>query len=149
VTGPGTNVGPTEVQSALISAVDLSGRVGSDASNMPFSIFDPASAALSNPRAAELETVPTEFALAAPRPNPSVGSMSFSYAVPRLAHVRLSVLDLQGREMAVLVDAESAPGRHVVSWNGRGTRGPIAPGIYLASFDTPDRRCVTRIAILR
>jgi hypothetical protein len=41
VTAPGTNTGATPVMSALVSIVDQSGRVGSDASDLPFSIFDP------------------------------------------------------------------------------------------------------------
>lgn len=41
VTPPGTNTGATPVMSAIVSVSDPSGQVGSDTSDLPFSILDP------------------------------------------------------------------------------------------------------------
>jgi hypothetical protein len=46
VTGPGTNVGSTEVASASVMVVDESGEVGADESDLPFSIIDATTAAI-------------------------------------------------------------------------------------------------------
>jgi len=51
--------------------------------------------------------------------------MTAAITVPRAANVRLSVVDLQGREVAVLAEGVYSPGRHEIRWDG-GTTRPCA-----------------------
>lgn len=62
-------------------------------------------------------------------PNPARGQARFAFRLPRAADVRLELLDLQGRRVAVLADGARAAGAHSVEW-----RRPAAvrPGVYLA-----------------
>ena len=51
---------------------------------------------------------------------------SISFTLPESQHVRLSVIDLLGREVAVLVNKEVTDGNHVVEFNGDG----LPSGVY-------------------
>jgi WD40 repeat protein len=69
---------------------------------------------------------PTAFALDQNSPNPFNPSTSVNFAVPVGGWVRVSVYDLLGREVEVLVDEQRGPGTYTVSWNASG----MASGIY-------------------
>lgn len=74
---------------------------------------------------------PSTLALAPPRPNPSSSGVTLVYSVPFASTVRLSIVDLAGREVAKLVQRVDAPGSRTVSWNARGDDGNrVAPGVY-------------------
>jgi hypothetical protein len=92
-----------------VSAHDLAGNTGSDVSDATWHIAD----ILSAPAQAAV----TEFALGPVRPNPSRGEVGISYALPRAAAVRIEVVDVQGRVMAVLVDGQAPAGRHMTRWS--------------------------------
>ncbi len=78
---------------------------------------------------------PADFVLLPGYPNPLKLSQQqaahFTYQIPFAQHVTLKIFDLLGREVRTLVDEMQAPGRHVMSWNGREDTGNfMAPGIY-------------------
>ena len=90
--------GPATTQAIVrIVARDRAGNVVSDVSDGVFMI-------LSSSVAGVDDGPVTAFALAAPRPNPVRGSGAIVFALPTATHVRLAVLDVQGREVAVLAD---------------------------------------------
>jgi outer membrane protein assembly factor BamB len=73
------------------------------------------------------------FALHAPRPNPSAGTVVLEWALPRKAQARLDVVDVQGRVVRTLVDGPAAAGESFARWDGRNSEGePVAAGIYFA-----------------
>jgi len=90
---------------------------------------------------------PREFALSGAWPNPTHGSLTAAISLPRDSKVRVSVLDLQGREVAVLADGGFPAGRHEVRWDGRAGGGKAAAGLYFIRLITPDRKFVSRVAI--
>ncbi len=59
-------------------------------------------------------------------PNPVTKAARLEYTLPALAHVRLSVVDSRGVEVARLVDGERAPGRYVYQFN----TGDLPAGQY-------------------
>lgn len=65
--------------------------------------------------------------LAQNSPNPFNPSTRIAFELPRPAWVRLSVIDLLGREVAVLVEGQRSAGRHEVDWHGAG----LSAGVYL------------------
>jgi hypothetical protein len=113
-------------------------RVGSPASGA--TTFGPVEAAASAPR---------DFVLGAAWPNPSRSEIAIEFAVPRAAAVRLSVLDLAGREVAVLAAGARGPGRYVANWDGRDAHGAARTGVYFVRYATPAGRFSSRIAIVR
>ena len=90
---------------------------------------------------------PRAFALSAAWPNPTRGPLNLQFALPRAAKVRLSVLDLQGREVAALEDGFRNPGRYQVRWDGEIARGRMPSGLYFVRFVTPERTFVSRVTI--
>lgn len=90
----------------------------------------------------------TQFELPPVWPNPSRGTGRIGFAVPRTASVRLSVLDVQGREVAVLAEGVYDPGRYQVVWDGSG-RGGVSPGLYFVHLSVPGQALVRRIVVTR
>ncbi|MCK4579621.1 MAG: CotH kinase family protein [Candidatus Marinimicrobia bacterium] len=65
-------------------------------------------------------------------PNPFNPVTTIRYDLPRRAKVTLTIYDILGREVAVLINGEQGPGYHSVIWNGRNERGqPVSTGVYL------------------
>jgi len=97
-----------------------------------------------------LAGLPKEFSLAAAWPNPTRGAISTRFAVARSSSIKLSVIDLQGREVQILANGRYQPGTYQVSWDGRTDRGGVLPaGMYFIRYQTPDKDIVSRIAITR
>src|SRR5690606_8971516 len=55
---------------------------------------------------------------------------TFDYSLPEAAHVRFSLYDVLGREVAVLAEGEHAAGVYHVPYDVRG----LSPGVYFARF---------------
>jgi sugar lactone lactonase YvrE len=90
--------------------------------------------------------VPTAFALESLGSNPGRGPFPMRYALPRDAHVRLSVFELQGREIAVLADGAGSAGFHDVTWI---PPGGLGAGIYFVRLAAEGRDWVRRVALVR
>jgi len=74
---------------------------------------------------------PNQFELSQNYPNPFNPSTTIEFALPRHSHARLTVYDLLGRQVAVLLDRELPAGTHRVRWDGKDDAGqPLASGIY-------------------
>jgi hypothetical protein len=65
-------------------------------------------------------SLPAEFFLSQNYPNPFNPTTRISYRVARNSHVTLSVHDMLGREVAVLVNGEKPAGSHNVQFNASG-----------------------------
>ena len=81
-------------------------------------------------RATPIDAEDTDVAaleLSRPAPNPSSGTVRLALTLPAPADVRLSILDVLGREVAVLSEGRRSSGSHVAEWDARAA----APGVYL------------------
>ena len=92
--------------------------------------FGPVRATLAEPVA--------RFAISRLAPNPTSGPVQVEFALPREAPVKVSVLDVQGREIAVLADATYPAGRFTVGWNASGDAGASRSGIFFVRYRTPE-----------
>jgi hypothetical protein len=70
---------------------------------------------------------PTEFILEQNYPNPFNPKTVVSCQWPVVSRVRLAVYDLLGREVAVLIDEQKAPGRYQVEFDG----AKLSSGVYI------------------
>jgi hypothetical protein len=89
------------------------------------------------------------LALAPPMPNPARGTTRFSFDLPRAMHVRLDVLDVQGRVVAALAEGDFGPGRHERVWDASAHGARAGTGLYFIRLETPEGRRVRRVALLR
>src|SRR6185295_19193502 len=129
VLGPGTS-------SALLQAVahDAAGNIASDVSDATFTIAGPAGVE---------SALVTDFELAA-GPKPMRRGGHFDFTLPEPGTIRLSVLDLQGREVRRVASGNFGAGRHRADFAGDGSRGPLDPGLYFVRLKTASRTLVRR-----
>lgn len=93
---------------------------------------------------------PARAGLLGAHPNPFNPRTTIAFALARAQSVRLSIHDLAGREVAVLVDGAWAAGSHDVVWTGCDARGrAVASGSYMAVLKTEDGRYVTPLGLVR
>ena len=76
--------------------------------------------------------LPKSFHLFQNYPNPFNPETHFQLAVPKQGRVRLSIYNILGQEVAVLVDKNYRAGWHPIVWDGRDKSGCIVPtGVYI------------------
>ena len=90
-----------------------------------------------------------EFALAGIAPNPTAGATRVEYSLRSEARVRLTIVDLQGRTLAVLVDGVEPAGRHAERWSAVGPHGVASAGVYFARLEAVGRVWARRFAVTR
>jgi len=80
----------------------------------------------------KVSKTPTSFTLGLNAPNPFNPSTRISYDVPQTSRIRLTIYNLLGQEVVVLVDGVQAVGCYTVDWHGANTQGhSVASGVYL------------------
>lgn len=120
-----TNVGVVPVYSAKIqvAAHDASNHWASDTSDSCFSIF--------SWTAASVDSLPRASGLIIDGGNPAHGRVRLTLDLRNDTAVRLSILDVTGREIEVLAKGTLSAGRHAMSWSPS-VRRPSPTGVYWA-----------------
>ncbi len=77
--------------------------------------------------AVETPTIPASFTLSQNYPNPFNPTTTIKYQVASREHIRLTVYDLLGREVAILVDEEKFTGTYEARFNA----STLASGTYI------------------
>ena len=85
--------------------------------------------------APEISSVPDAATLSQNYPNPFNPVTRIEYALPGPREVRLSIVDVLGREVCVLAEGPSSPGSHTVMWDA----SPHPSGMYVCRFTATDR----------
>ena len=81
--------------------------------------------------------LPATFELGQNYPNPFNPSTVIKFALPQAAHVTLTIYNLLGKEVAVLVNETLPAGRHEKRWEARDLDGRSLPsGVYLYRLQT-------------
>jgi hypothetical protein len=97
----------------------------------------------------EAETVrPTRNGLRAIHPNPvSAGRpVTVGYRLKTAQHVEISVYDILGRRVTVLVDERRSAGHYTARWNGREA---VASGVYFVRMQTASTTYTERVSLVR
>ena len=89
------------------------------------------------------------FALKQVSPSPAAGPVTIEFAVARAGPIRLTVLDVQGRVTARLLDGPMRPGTYQEVWSGGGTRGLELSGVYFVQYEAAGLRLTKRVVIVR
>lgn len=85
------------------------------------------------------------YLLAQNFPNPFNPSTTIRYALPSSAHVKLTIHDILGREIATLVNDEQSAGWKEVRWNVSG----FASGMYLVRMNVNNFTETMKILLMR
>ncbi len=89
-------------------------------------------------------SMPTAWALGAAAPNPTRGASALTVDAPVAGRVRVVAVDALGREVAVLLDADVAAGRHRAD-----VPSGWAPGLYLVRLTAPGVTATQRLVVVR
>jgi hypothetical protein len=93
------------------------------------------------------DATPAEYTLSQNYPNPFNPSCKIGFGVSGLGSrwIRLSVYDILGREVAVLVDQRKEPGFHEVTFDGHG----LSSGVYFYRLTAGDFTRTERMLLVR
>jgi len=89
--------------------------------------------------------MPHAFALQQNYPNPFNPSTTIKYELPKSSEVRLSVFDMLGREVSVLVNERRDAGVHEVKFDGSN----LASGVYFYRLQAGDFVQTRKVLVLR
>ncbi len=96
------------------------------------------------------ERLPSDYALGQNYPNPFNPSTRFELSLPVRSEVRLTVFNILGERVKVLVERELAAGKYRVEWDGTNDNGrPVASGVYFYAFRAGDRILSRKMLLLR
>lgn len=83
-------------------------------------------------------------------PNPFNPRATVLYQLPEERHVRLTVHDLSGRLVRVLVDESVPAGDRTATWDGIAADGrPVATGVYFCRYEDGVRAETARMVLLK
>ncbi len=91
-----------------------------------------------------VQALPAETALGAPRPNPTRGRVVLPYDLAEAGAVRVSVVDMLGREVWTVFETREAGRFEAVL-----APGQLAPGVYAVVLETSGGRQVRRLSVVR
>jgi minor extracellular serine protease Vpr len=95
--------------------------------------------------AVEEEAARAGLVLEHPYPNPTRGTIHFSYNVPRITQTNLRIYDVVGREVARIVEGEVLVGPRQASFDTR----RLAAGTYLAVLSVGGERTARPFVVMR
>ncbi len=98
--------------------------------------------------------IPRSLSLGQNYPNPFNPSTTISFEIPGTPGtkqgVSLTVYDLRGRRVRMLVDSDLEPGSHRIHWNGRNDRGePVSSGIFLYILKSGGQSHTRKMVVLK
>ena len=94
--------------------------------------------------------IPNDYSLSQNYPNPFNPSTMIKFSVPKLSHVTLKVYNMLGQELATLVNTYKAPGKYVVSWDGKDHAGKaVAGGVYFYRIKAGDFSKTMKMLLLK
>ena len=98
----------------------------------------------------DADLLPSRPVLLGNQPNPFNPTTRIAFALPQAGFARLTVLAVDGREVATLLADELPAGTHEVFWNGRDQQGrPVASGAYLYRLEAAGAAATGRMLLLK
>jgi hypothetical protein len=78
-------------------------------------------------------------------PNPFSDITRILYTLVQTSHVRLTIYNISGEKVAVLVNEKQHAGDYRYSWDS----GNLSPGIYYYTFSTDSDRVTNKILLIK
>jgi hypothetical protein len=97
------------------------------------------------PTSIEDNNLPKEFSLSQNYPNPFNPSTVINFSLPQDAQVKLTVYDMLGREVAVMVNELRSAGTYSISVDGRS----MASGIYVYRLEAGNRTFTRKMTLIK
>lgn len=113
--------------SLLICTKLLDGQLGTGGEKIMFALYNPSATSV-----VLADRISPSIRLEQNFPNPFNGATQISYHLDKPAHVSLRILDIQGREIDILVNAYQSELSHAVNWS----TDRVASGVYYYQLQT-------------
>ncbi|MBZ0264744.1 S8 family peptidase [bacterium] len=89
--------------------------------------------------------IPETSSIASVYPNPFNAEVSIQYTLPTHTVTKLVIFDINGREVASLVNSSKPAGAYSINWNA----SDFASGIYMAVLETQDGSSAHKLMLLK
>ncbi len=93
----------------------------------------------------QLDVIPEKCVLYQNYPNPFNPETCIKFSISYRDKVKISVFDLSGRLVKVLVDSEYQPGVYSVSWDAH----YLSSGVYIYKLDTQNKTYLRKMVLLK
>ncbi|MCK5125453.1 MAG: T9SS type A sorting domain-containing protein [candidate division Zixibacteria bacterium] len=94
--------------------------------------------------------IPTSYALSQNFPNPFNPTTTISYSLPEAGDVEISVFNVLGQKVRVLVEGHQEAGEHEVMWDSKDTNGEqVASGVYFYRSQVNDFSETRKMVLLK
>lgn len=81
-------------------------------------------------------------------PNPFSTSTTIEFSLATTKHIKLSILNILGQEVKLLVNEKMNAGSHQVSWDGRNAIGnKVSPGIYFVRLESGAYKTIRQVVL--
>lgn len=98
----------------------------------------------------EFASSPQTFTLDQNYPNPFNPRTLIAFSLPEPGDVRLSIFDVLGQEVVVLVTGQQSAGRHEVMWDSRDSRGlRVSSGVYFYQLRAGELTASRRMLLIQ
>ena len=99
---------------------------------------------------AQTSNLPNEFSLEQSYPNPFNPMCEIAYTLPTDCEVKLTIYNILGQKVRVLVDEQQSAGRKSVKWDSRDEQGQeVTSGIYIYRMQAGDFAQSKRMVLLK
>jgi hypothetical protein len=78
-------------------------------------------------------------------PNPFNSMTTIRYSLPELTNVKMAVYDLNGREVATLLEGPVPAGAHTLTW----AADKIGAGVYFLKYSVGDQTTVRKLLVVK
>jgi hypothetical protein len=92
-----------------------------------------------------MASAPASFSLKGAYPNPFNPTATINFTLPEMAKVSLNVYDVQGRQVAQLVNGLRQAGNHQVTFDGSN----LASGVYLYTLTAGSHTATGKMMLMK
>ncbi|MDP8237853.1 MAG: T9SS type A sorting domain-containing protein [Candidatus Hatepunaea meridiana] len=93
----------------------------------------------------EEKSVPSSYAVLRAFPNPFNNATHILFSLEESSKVRISIFDLEGRQIGMVFEGIKTAGTHSVSWDASG----LSSGVYVCKMQTDGRSLAIKMILLR
>jgi hypothetical protein len=95
------------------------------------------------------QSVSARLQVSLPSPNPLRDETRFDVTLPEERDTRVDILDVTGRQVAILADGLLEAGRHSFAWNAHDLVGKrVGGGVYFVEAESGTTRAAQRVVVL-
>lgn len=96
------------------------------------------------------QQIPDDFILHPNFPNPFNASTTILFELPTATHVKITIHDILGNQVTVLVKEKLNAGQHKLQWRGKSSLGEgVSSGLYLVVMTTENSVQVRKALLLK